>query len=114
MAVRVELNRALSLHREGRWEEAETLYAGVLQADPDNATACHFLGVLISQRGDAEKALRWIDRSLCMTPADDSFWANRGNVNCGIGRYEASVADCSRALALQSNVAETRFNLANA
>src|SRR5687768_9028450 len=46
---RVDVDKALALHRAGRLDEARRLYEHILDADPRNASLWHFLGVLHHQ-----------------------------------------------------------------
>jgi protein O-GlcNAc transferase len=58
------LMKAVQYHRAGRLEEAEQIYRQVLQDDPEQADAIHLHGVLVSQRGDDERALEYIERAI--------------------------------------------------
>src|SRR5947209_18960846 len=49
MTVAEALARAVQAHKAGQWQQAETLYRQVLQADPANVDALHRLGVLAYQ-----------------------------------------------------------------
>ena len=49
--------RAVEHHRAGRLREAEPLYRHILERQPDNSDALHFLGVIAQQIGDPESAL---------------------------------------------------------
>ena len=42
---------ALTMHRHGRWPEAERLYEAVLAEDPGDFDALHLSGVLRHQQG---------------------------------------------------------------
>ena len=47
------LTTALNAHREGRLDMAEQGYRAVLDTDPDNGDAWHFLGILLQTKGEA-------------------------------------------------------------
>ena len=58
------IREALALHRQGRLDHAEKLYARVLKAQRDNFDALHLLGMLNHQRGKAGEAYRLITAAL--------------------------------------------------
>jgi len=50
------IEQALEHHRRGRLAEAEACYRRVLQGQPQNIDALHFLGVIAYQRGEHHEA----------------------------------------------------------
>lgn len=62
------LRVAVALHRDGRWDGAETLYRRLLQLQPDDANAQHFLGMLLHRRGKRDEALALLERSIAIDP----------------------------------------------
>jgi Flp pilus assembly protein TadD len=69
------LKMAMGLHRDGRWDGAQTLYRRLLELQPDDPNVMHFLGMLLHQRGQREEALPLLQRSVaidrCSKPAGD-------------------------------------------
>ncbi len=74
------LQRAIQAQQRGRLTEAEALYQQVLQRDPCQVEALHFLGVLAAQRGQHEQAANLIRRALELNPQYADAWNNLGNV----------------------------------
>ncbi len=72
------LDRAIGLHQMGRAAEAERLYRQLLQAEPGNFTALHFLGLACHQQRRGQEGLGWIERALAANPASADAHANRG------------------------------------
>ena len=96
---RVDLDKAISLHRAGRLGEARPLYERILAADPENASAWHFLGVLQHQSGDSDTAIQSITRALELDPTYADAYNNLGNVlretnlpDSALKAYEGAVA----------------------
>ncbi len=112
-AVSQILQLALSHHSEGRLREAEDLYRRVLQTDPDNAAAWHFLGVLAYQRGDHPSALEHIQRAIRLNKKEPAFHGNLGLVLHAMGQREKAVQSYRRALALKPGYPEAHYNLGN-
>lgn len=105
------LHLAIAWHRDGRWDAAEKLYAVLLQENPTNANALHFLGVLKHQRGDHEQALSLIQRSLTHDSSLPDWHSNLGNVLLESHRLEEAAAAYERARALAPDRPELHNNL---
>src|SRR5689334_6645792 len=58
------LDRALSLHHEGKIADAARLYRRIINVNPHNLHAIHFLGVAEAAAGNIDRAKTLIDRSL--------------------------------------------------
>src|SRR5260370_41124834 len=58
------LDAGLQHHREGRLPQAESVYRRLLQLNPKNVDALHFLGVAAYQRGEHEEAEDLISKAL--------------------------------------------------
>lgn len=113
-AVRKELERALGFHQSGRLDAAESIYLTILEADPDQADALHFLGVLRHQTGDHETAAEMIGRAVELAPGRANFLLNLGNVRQAQGKSREA-ADCFRkAVAADPESAVATANLSAA
>ena len=105
---------ALGHHRAGRLAEAEALYRRILESDPGNIDAAHFLGVLAYQRGDLAQAAERISAALARNPANAPAQNNLGNVLDAQGRHDDALRCYLEALALEPDYADARSNLAAA
>ncbi|MBP2230515.1 tetratricopeptide (TPR) repeat protein [Azospirillum agricola] len=108
------LTLALDLHIAGRLGEAQELYARILDADPDQPDALHFLGVLTGQVGQGEVGLPLIARALVFRPEAEDIHANRGNLLRGLERLGEAADAYRRALALRPDFAEAWTDHASA
>jgi tetratricopeptide (TPR) repeat protein len=114
MSAPTLLDTAIAHHSAGRFEEAEPIYRQMLAADGNDPRALHLLGVLMSQRGDKEQAVRLITRAIEIQPRAAEYHANLGLVFLEQGRPEPAVLSCKRAIELNPRDAEAHFILANA
>jgi len=103
---------ALDHHMAGRLAEAETLYARILDAMPDQPDALHLRGMLAAQTGRTEEALALIGAAIRHRPDAHGFHANRAKVLAASGRNDAAAAQLHRALALQPDDADAWVQLA--
>lgn len=110
-AVLQKLNCALQQHRAGRLSEAEAVYREVLEADPDNADALHFLGIIAYQQGRHDRAEELISRALLQNSSNASAYSNLGNALKAQGKLEQAVTRYRQALALEPNYVDALVNL---
>lgn len=82
------LGQAVEFHKAGEQSKAEEIYRQVLEADPENTTALHLLGVLAFQSGYNDEALGLIARALKVAPHFPEALNNMGNVLIKMGRIE--------------------------
>ena len=108
------IEQALEHHRQGRLAEAEACYRRVLQGQPQNIDALHFLGVIAYQRGEHHEAERLIGAALSLNAANAPAYNNLGNVLRERGRTPEAIDAYRRALALAPDYVEAHLNLAGA
>ena len=63
------LEEALQHHQAGHLEEAGAIYRQILDADPEQAEALHWLGVIELQQGRPQAAVELIAQALKIKPA---------------------------------------------
>ncbi|MBF0125766.1 MAG: tetratricopeptide repeat protein [Magnetococcales bacterium] len=68
------LQRAVTLHQSGRWQEAEHLYREILQRHPHHPDANHNLGLLALQLGAPTAALPFLKTALEADPGQAQYW----------------------------------------
>jgi predicted TPR repeat methyltransferase len=95
---RADLNDAIALHRAGRFDDARRLYERTLVADPGNASAWHFLGVLHHQIGNSDVAVENITRALDLDPDYADAWNNLGNIYRETNQYDYALRAYERAI----------------
>jgi tetratricopeptide (TPR) repeat protein len=82
------LRRALEALRSREYDEAESLFAEVLGAEPEHPLALHYGGLCAFHRGKRDESLRRLRRSLVLAPREAPFWANAGMVLENLGLTE--------------------------
>jgi predicted TPR repeat methyltransferase len=105
------LPRAIELHKSGRLSEAEALYLSLLQKQPNNGDALHFLGILRMHQGRLPAAIELVQRSLKILPNNPHAWNNLGNLMMGEGQEDAAEHAYIQATTLAPKLAEALFNL---
>jgi predicted O-linked N-acetylglucosamine transferase (SPINDLY family) len=90
------LDRALSLHHEGKVADAARLYRRIINVNPHNLHAVHFLGVAEAAAGNIDRAKALIDRSLQSNPVNLEFLENYAAVLHRAREHDAIIALCER------------------
>jgi protein O-GlcNAc transferase len=99
------LQRAATLHRSGRLEEADRWYLAILDSAPDLFDALYQAGIVAAQRGRFDEALRRLQRAVEVNPESAEAQSDYGNVLQIAGRREEALAHWDRALALKPGFA---------
>jgi predicted TPR repeat methyltransferase len=105
---------ALEHHRAGRLRTAEAGYRAALAADPDQPDALHWLGVLLTQAGQAVEAVPLLARAADLRPDDAAFRQNLGQAALAAGQTDDAVAALARAHEMAPARPETAAALAQA
>ncbi len=107
------LQHGLALHQAGHLAEAEGQYRKVLELEPDNADALHFLGVAALHAGRAGEAAELIGKAISLNGAHPDLHDNLGAALAAQGDFAAAVECHRRALELDSCYANAHYNLGN-
>ena len=102
-------SQALQLLRAGKLAEAEQLYLEIIKAQPGNAGARHFLGIIRFQQGRPAEALDWIAAALNLK-RDADVLTSRGNILEALGRPDEALESYDQALALQPDLTNALYN----
>src|SRR5438477_9062859 len=94
------VGHALALHQSGRLADAEAAYGRILEINPRQFEALHFLGLIEAQRQNFEEADRLMARSLEINSGTADAFANHARVQNALKRPEAALLSCEKALAL--------------
>jgi len=109
--IQEKYNEALRHHRAGRLAEAEPLYRQVLALEPSHADSLHLLGVLSSQTGHPEIAVKMISQAIALKEDDPFLYNNLGSAFKDMGRLNEAEASYRRALALDPRFVDALSNL---
>jgi tetratricopeptide (TPR) repeat protein len=106
--------QAQRAHSEGRLVEAQTLYASILDRDPNNPEATHFQGLIAHQTGQTQLALNLIERSLLLRPQNVHFLTNAGLIYQAIGNWKMMEASYRKLTQLSPDDTKAWHNLGHA
>lgn len=97
--------RGIALHRAGRLDEAERVYADALRANPNDADVLHMQGVLAHQRGRHTQAVELIYRAISCGAAGPSVHVSLAGALMALDRQAEALSNYDAALRLQPGYA---------
>ena len=106
----VLLGRAFELQQAGRLPEAEALYAQVLAANPDDATALVNASAVALARGDVALAIARSERVVRLAPRNAPARNNLGFALIRAGRDSEALTALDQAIALNGDYAQAHNN----
>ena len=108
------MNKAVTLHRQGRLRDAEKIYARVLKVAPDLFDALNLLGAVKAQLGHIGEAQRLFSAAVKVNPRAPQAWVNHGQALHALKRDREALDCFDKALALAPGDAAIRNSHANA
>ena len=97
------LRIAIERHRAGHLDEAEPVYAALLERLPEHPDVLGHFGILHHQRGRHQEALALLERAVAAAPQAAGAWNNLGNVLFELDRTEDAERAFERSLAIEPN-----------
>ena len=104
--------KALDAHRQGRIDDADRLYRGVLGAEPRHVGALQHLGILAQQRGDVDESVGLLSQAATITPSDPLLQNNLGNALRSQGNGARAISAYRAAVAGDAGYVNALYNLA--
>ena len=108
------LDYAMQQHGNGNLGEAEKAYRALLQQDPQDPDALHYLGVIGLQVGRFEEATGLIRKAIEVRPDYAEALSNLGNGLSALGRFDEAAEALQRALDAGPESAQVLANLGSA
>jgi len=96
-----KLRMAISLHQEGKLDQAAALYDELIRSHPGNFFALHYLGIIEANRGNISRAKLLMGRSLSIEPSNTQFFENYATILFQAADYKSALRIAEKGL--QSN-----------
>jgi tetratricopeptide (TPR) repeat protein len=100
--------------REGRLEQAESVYREILRQDPRNVTALRMLGLLAMRLEHYRDAALLLEQAVTIAPDFHVAWLDLGRAQTETYELEKAITSMHRAIALDPGRASGYLGLANA
>lgn len=111
MSLGQALKEAIRVHQAGDLATAESVYAAILNAAPDQPDALGLFGVLRHQKGDSAHGVSLLKRARELAPSNPEIHANLGAVLLQSDDPAGAEASLRQAIALNPGHVEARVNL---
>lgn len=95
--------QGVSLHRQGRLDEARHSYEKAIDWHPQHCPALHLLGLLALDAGHPDRAVHLIGRALSISPRNASIQVHQGMALHRLHRYQAAIECFDHAIGLSPN-----------
>jgi protein O-GlcNAc transferase len=102
--------QAVELHKRGRINDAEALYAQILAARPDHIDALEMMGLIMLAKGRPAEALQLVSTAMRIRSPSPKILLNHGLILNALKRHEEALASFDQALKLKSKFAEAHNN----
>jgi tetratricopeptide (TPR) repeat protein len=101
-SVRDRLEAAMVAHQGGDLAGAISGYSGVLESDPRQPDALHYLGVALAQQGSLAEAVTFLGQALDLRPDDPEILRNLAGVLFRQGESLSALQHIDRSLQLDA------------
>ncbi len=108
------MKTAIECQKQGRLDEAETIYLTVLEIDAANADARHLLGLVYHAKGDFNRAAEAIGAAVLARPKVADYHANLSATLLSLGQPRLAATHATRAVELDPSLGTAHYNLGNA
>lgn len=88
LIVNKNIEDVLKLHQQGKLAEAKTAYLVLLEKNPNNVQALHYLSVLFAEEGQLTEAKRYLQQAINLAPNDLTLLLHLANLNKAQGEYD--------------------------
>ncbi len=89
--IRIFLQQGMEKHNQRLYQEAELNYRKVLDIDPEQPDAIHFIGVLAYNVGNFTAAKKYLRQAIQLSPDHAGCYCNMGNVYQQEGDFKTSI-----------------------
>jgi tetratricopeptide (TPR) repeat protein len=114
MNVNKKLRLAVKNYQTGNLQQAEHLYREILEHQPDNIDALHFLGVILQQKKDYGSAISFYRKVLHLNPHNADAYYNLGIIYQDKAEADSAIANYQIYLQFNPTDADAYLNLGHA
>jgi tetratricopeptide (TPR) repeat protein len=112
--IRIDFQKALYLHQDGKLDEAQLIYSEILKVNPKHANSWHFLGVVaLMEFKELDSAFDIYSKAIELNSNNPDFHYNLGNVLKELGKLDLAVLSYNKEIEINPNFVEAYYNLEN-
>ncbi|MFZ2727599.1 MAG: tetratricopeptide repeat protein [Methylococcaceae bacterium] len=107
----INIDLAFKHYQQKRFAQAQTLYEQILDNEPNNAVALHYLGLSIYQLGDKQTGLYYLKKAVAVKPDYTHAYYNLGTALQQLQQVDEAIGCYQKAIALNPNHIDAYNNL---
>jgi protein O-GlcNAc transferase len=111
MKVYEKLQIALQHYQAGRFQRAQNLYKEILNVQPNNVEALHFLSIIFQQKKDYDAAILSYRKAIRHNPRNAGAYYNLGLIFQEKGKVDEAITNYQQALSIKPDFANAYYNL---
>jgi tetratricopeptide (TPR) repeat protein len=114
MNIDKAFQKAVESFQAGNFLQAEQIGEEIVKAQPGNADALHFLGIILYRLGKHDAAIEHLEKALQINPDDAGAYYNLGLALKEKGHLDEALASYQKALHLNPHFAHAHYNAGTA
>jgi len=103
--------QATEMHKAGKIDAALATFAKIVEREPTNSPALHWIGYIHNQRGEYDRAVEVLKRAIVERPSTPSFHLTLAESFRNLGQLKRAVGCCRTALKLNPDYPEALCTL---
>ena len=107
------LNKALTLHNQGKLDEADKLYKKILITEPNNFHANHLHGCILSQKLNFQESIKYLEKAILISSSNYEANNNLAIAYKNLKNLDKSKKYFMNAIEIDNKHYKAHFNLAN-
>ena len=113
-AFSTSLQKAISLHQDGMFDEAKKIYEALLVQNSDHPDVLNLYGLLCFEEGHTERAISLISKAVTQNPLNAQFLNNLGSVFASEAKFDLAIEQFHKAIEIEPTQVIAYENLGNA
>ena len=104
-----KLEQAMEDHKQGKWQQADTVYKEIIEEEPENAEVMYLLAISKMSQNSLDEAITIIEKAIEINPKAPAFYQTKGSILARKGFYDEALIALKRALKDNPNLYQSHI-----